>query len=91
MVMCVTRRIIYSGLWSVDIKHRFTARQPLEIILPGLRRPVLSGADYGVEKENGSEVEAVHSGLRLMLRCDHPELAPGLFLRTCLPEQEGGA
>lgn len=80
-----------SGLWSVDIKHRFTARQPLEIILPGLRRPVLSGADYGVEKENGSEVEAVHSGLRLMLRCDHPELAPGLFLRTCLPEQEGGA
>lgn len=76
------------GLWTMDIKHRFGTEQPLEIVLPGLRRPVLSGADYGVEQEDGTKVDTAHGGLRLCLRCEHPDLAPGLFLRTHLPESE---
>lgn len=87
----ITARVLEplgSGLWSVDIKHRFSTEQPLEIVLPGLRRPVLSAADYGLEQEDGTKTDTAHSGLRLYLRCEHPDLAPGIFLRTHLPESE---
>lgn len=72
------------GVWSVDIKHRFHGTDALEILSPGLRRPVLAAGAYGVEKDDGSRVHDVHSGLRLILRCDHPDLRPGIFLRSCL-------
>ncbi len=78
------------GLWLMDVKHRFQTDEPLEIVLPGLRRPVLSPGDYGVEKEEGFRVGTAHSGLRLLLHCDHPEFAPGLFLRAHYPDAHNG-
>jgi U32 family peptidase len=79
------------GLWLMDVKHRFQTLDPLEIVLPGLRRPVLAAGDYGVEKEEGLHVGTAHSGLRLLLHCDHPDLEPGLFLRSHFPEAHNGA
>lgn len=73
---------IRPGAWSMDVKHRFQDGDTLEILAPGLHRPVLAGGGHGVEKDDGSLVRDVHSGLRLMLRCDHPDLRPGLFLRA---------
>ncbi len=73
------------GVWSMDVKHRFQDSDALEILAPGLRRPALAGGSYGVEKDDGSLVRDVHSGLRLTLRCDHPDLRPGLFLRAGSP------
>lgn len=75
--------------WLVDVKHRFSTAAPLELLLPGLRRPVLRPGDYAVEKDPGFTLQTVHSGLRLVLRCGHPDLAPGLFLRTHLPSPNG--
>lgn len=73
------------GQWVIDAKHRFLTTEPLEIVLPGLRRPVLQPGVYGVEKDPGFRLDTIHSGLRLIFQCDHPDLAPGLFLRTHLP------
>lgn len=78
------------GLWVMDVKHRFQSNEPLEIVLPGLRRPILAPTEFGVEKEGGLHVGTAHSGLRLLLHCDHPDLAPEIFLRTHYPEAHSG-
>ncbi|GAB1409057.1 peptidase U32 family protein [Desulfovibrionales bacterium] len=67
------------GRWIMDVKHRFSCHDKLELVLPGLNRPVL--AEYGVETEDGTAVHEVHSGLRRVLRCDHPGCRSGILIR----------
>jgi len=76
---------IGDGCWAMDVKHRFETHAPLEILLPGLRRPVLGAGDYGVENAEGTGLATVHGGMRVMLRCEHPGLEPGMFLRAHHP------
>lgn len=71
--------------WIMDVKHRFETRSPLEILLPGLRRPVIGQDDYGVENDLGERLATVHGGMRVTLRCGHPGLVPGMFLRAHHP------
>lgn len=78
---------IRPGAWIMDVKHRFQDSEPLEILAPGLRRPRLAAGSFGAEKDDGSLVRDAHSGLRLTLRCDHPDLRPGLFLRAACPSK----
>lgn len=75
--------------WIMDVKHRFETDAPLEILLPGLRRPVLRPGDYGVENDEGLGLDTAHGGMRVTLRCGHPDLKPGLFLRAAHPEAYG--
>ena len=79
--------------WVMDVKHRFEADAPVEILLPGLRRPVLGAGDYGLENADGDRLATVHGGMRVVLRCAHPGLGEGIFLRAHLPGtvQGGGA
>ncbi|MBU1247177.1 MAG: U32 family peptidase, partial [Proteobacteria bacterium] len=66
----------------VDIKHRWhTKNDPVEILLPGLRRPKLAADEFGLETEEGQGLLEVHSGQSAVLYCDRPEISPGLFLR----------
>lgn len=74
------------GVWLMDAKYRFRNGEPLEIVLPGLQRPILTAPDYSVEKEAGFRVSTVHSGLRLLFHCAHPGLEPDIFLRAHIPE-----
>jgi len=71
--------------WIMDVKHRFEVGAPIEILLPGLRRPVLAAGDYGVENAEGEKLSTVHGGMRVMLRCGHPGLEAGMFLRAHHP------
>ena len=71
--------------WVMDVKHRFETHAPLEILLPGLRRPVIGAGDYGVENAEGERLPTFHGGMRALLRCAHPGLAPGMFLRAHHP------
>ena len=66
----------------MDVKHRFETGSPLEILFPGLRRPVLGAADYGVENAEGGRLPTVHGGMRVVLRCAYPGLEAGMFLRA---------
>lgn len=73
---------IRSGVWRLEIKDRFSSQAPLEILLPGLRRPVLAPSDYGLENELGQSVDTAHGGVCLLLHSAHPALEQGFFLRT---------
>lgn len=72
--------------WVMDVKHRFEADAPLEILLPGLRRPVLEPGEYAVENSEGERLRTAHGGMRVMLRREHPDFVPGLFLRAHVPQ-----
>lgn len=74
------------GQWLMDVKHRFQAGDSLEIVLPGLRRPLLQSDDYGIAKDDYRILDMIHSGQRVVLHCEHPELRPGLFLRAHQPD-----
>ena len=67
--------------WLVQAKARWDAREALDLLVPGLKRPRLDGGSYGLEGEDGHGLTLAHPGTRAILRGDFPELAPGLFLR----------
>jgi putative protease len=69
------------GAWRVQAKNRWD-HGPVELLLPGLRRPVLETADYGLEKETGEAVSVLHPGTWGVLHCDRPELETGFFVRS---------
>lgn len=72
---------IGDGLWVVQVVDRWEPRQPLELVLPGLRRPEVGPTDYSLESEHGERLSLAHPGLRVVLRCEHPDCAPDIFVR----------
>lgn len=69
--------------WEIAVKNQWDVTQPVAILAPGLKRPVLSPDLFRVEKETGEAVTTANPGLNYMLRADHPDLAPHLFLEQC--------
>ncbi len=67
--------------WLISVKSRWEDECNAEIILPGLSRPQLAAGSYRFEATNGEARDTVHSGTQAILRCDHPDLKQGLFIR----------
>jgi len=67
--------------WTVQVKSRWESGKALQILVPGLERPVLRPGDYGLETPWGEEMKVVHSGQDALLRCDHPDLGRWRLLR----------
>ena len=72
-------RELAPGTWEISARHRFAVTDDIEIVAPGLQRPCLGS--FGLEKEDGSRIETIHSGVRGRLRSDNPALCPDLLLR----------
>ena len=69
-----------ASTWEIATKNPWDTREPVAILAPGLNRPVLSPADYRLEKETGEAITTAHPGLTYFLRTDHPALSPHLFI-----------
>ncbi len=69
------------GRWTTQVLDRWDANGLVELVLPGLRRPVLRSGEYGLENERGEAVRLAHPGQRVVLRCEHPGCASDVFLR----------
>ena len=69
------------GRWTTQVLDRWEATGPVELVLPGLRRPVLRSGEYGLENERGETMRLAHPGQRVVLRCEHPECGSDIFLR----------
>ncbi|WP_432738537.1 peptidase U32 family protein [Maridesulfovibrio sp. FT414] len=67
--------------WLISVKARWEDECNAEIIVPGLRRPELVRGSYRFEAANGEARDTVHSGTEAVLRCSHPDLQSGLFIR----------
>ncbi len=71
--------------WQVAVLSPWDIRRPIHIIAPGLQRPELAFGQYGMENHRGEQSTTVHPGTQVLMRCAHPDLAVGLFLRATHP------
>ena len=74
------------GVWLVDVRGDWNRAEDVEIMLPGLKRPVIVGGSYGLENQRGELASVVGNGNRARLYADFDEIRPGVFLR----EARGG-
>ncbi len=68
--------------WNVAVKSPWNASQGATLLLPGLRRPYLNAKDYALEDAEGCVLSKSHPGLNVVLRCAHPGIQAGIFIRT---------
>ncbi len=70
------------GVWSVHVRSRWDARKPIEIMAPGMHRPVLAPDAYTLENHRGERRLELHPGLIATLYAENTFLMPGLYLRA---------
>lgn len=69
------------GLWLVEAHGNWNRSKDVELMLPGMRRPVLTGGSYGLENQRGELSDLLGNGTRGLLYADFDELRPGIFIR----------
>lgn len=69
------------GLWRVETHGNWRRAVDIEFMLPGMRRPQLTGGSYGLENERGELVSQLGNGTRGVLYADSDDVMPGVFIR----------
>jgi putative protease len=69
------------GVWQVEVHGNWRRGMDVELMLPGLRRPVLPGGSYGLENQRGELTDIVGNGTPALLYADMDGLESGIFLR----------
>jgi putative protease len=69
-----------AGVYRVQVRHKWDSAMPIRILVPGMKRPLVSPDEYGLEKPSGEALSTAHSGLEVIFRCEHPEMKAGLYL-----------
>ena len=71
--------------WRVRVKEKWDRNLDVELVCPGLKRPVIKNSDYALEKENGEQTSLVHPGLSAIFCIDHPLVTENIFIRLHRP------
>ena len=75
---------IMDNKWLIQVKEKWSSSQNIELILPGLNRPVISADNYLIENQTGQKASTVHSGINAVLCCEHELIRENIFIRTGL-------
>ena len=67
--------------WQIAVRSPFRADRPVQVMVPGLKRPVLPVGAFQLENHRGEAVDVVHPGMFGFIRCESEHFAEGLFLR----------
>lgn len=70
------------GVWLVEAHGNWQRGMDVELVLPGLSRPVLVGGSYGLENQRGELAGCIGNGNRGRLYADMPGIEPGVFVRA---------
>ena len=68
--------------WRVEILSNWRREWDVELVLPGLDRPLLIGGAYGLENQRGELANELGSGVRGLLYADADGIVPGVFIRA---------
>lgn len=69
------------GVWQVEAHGNWRRSMDVELLLPGLKRPLLVGGSYGLENQRGELSDLLGNGNRGFLYADAPGIVPGIFIR----------
>lgn len=70
------------GAWLLEGRGKWDAAENVELMLPGMKRPLLAGGTYALENLRGEKIRELNSGSRALLRAEAEGLMPGIFIRT---------
>lgn len=68
------------GAWRISVRGRWEAGEPVVLLLPGLRRPLLKPGAYALENHRGERVRTLHPGMPAVLHCAAPMAARGIYV-----------
>lgn len=69
------------GAWSVTVMGQWDESRGVELMLPGMRRPVLPPGAYALENHRGERTGCAASGTRGVLYTQVRGIVPGVFVR----------
>ncbi len=72
-----------SGVWRIDVLGQWRAGSNVELMLPGMRRPIVAGTDYELEDHKNQKAAVVNSGLSALWHCNDKRIQSGIFVRAC--------
>jgi putative protease len=67
--------------WQIAVRSPFRADRPVQVMVPGLKRPMLPVGSFQLENHRGEAVDVVHPGMFGFIRCESEHFSEGLFLR----------
>ncbi|MDL2307509.1 U32 family peptidase [Desulfovibrio sp. OttesenSCG-928-C06] len=73
--------------WIIDVKENWNAETPAELMLPGMKRPLLQSGSYALENHRGESSSQVSCGTRAVLHLGSEaaeqlaNIEPGIFIR----------
>ena len=70
--------------WRMEVRGAWREDMAVEIMLPGMHRPVLQPGGYALENHRGERAASVGSGIRGILHTDTPHIVPGCFIRASM-------
>ena len=70
------------GGWDVQVRSPWEAGLAASVLLPGMKRPLLSAGSYALENHKGERVERLNPGMNGVLHCEGLELSPGIYIRA---------
>ncbi|MFN2266866.1 MAG: peptidase U32 family protein [Desulfonatronovibrio sp.] len=70
-----------SDEWLVQVKEKWQDSLNVELILPGLERPIVKSEDYSLENESGQKTDTAHSGMNAVVRTENQNLQENTFIR----------
>ena len=68
--------------WKIEVLGNWRRDRDVELVLPGLKRPLLVGGSYGLENQRGELANELGSGVRGLLYADAEGVVPGVFVRA---------
>lgn len=84
-----------SDSWLIDVKENWDSSASVAVMLPGMRRPLLTSGGYAFENHRGEASTVVTNGTRAVLRLgpNTPEeiikgLQPGIFIRSLVQQPQ---
>ncbi len=75
-------RMLEPSTWLVQVKSLWNTDRDVELVLPGLRRPVLSYNEYCLETADITPLSVAHSGQTAVLRTDDARVVPHMLIRS---------
>lgn len=72
------------GVWRLDVRGQWRDDADVELMLPGMRRPVIKAKMYTLENHRKEKATVVNSGVKAILYCEEPAIQPGIFIRSAV-------
>lgn len=67
--------------WRIQVRSPWNADSDAELLLPGMKRPVLRAGSYALENHRGEKTGRLNPGMEGVVHLDAPDLRPGMYIR----------